>query len=71
MYLMRFVPRKLVKTDIMQCERLGRREWIYVDGYCNAIALIVHKDWIGEAYSVGEHNEMVNIVLTHLIKKIG
>ena len=33
-------------------------DWLYVEDYCRAIDLIIHK---GKVYNVGGHNEMKNI----------
>ena len=41
----------------------------YVEDYCKAIDLIIHKGRVGEVYNVGGHNEKQNIEIVKIICK--
>lgn len=43
------------------------RDWLYVDDHCAAIALVLEKGRLGEAYNVGGHNERSNIYIVKTI----
>ena len=51
---------------------LNIRDWIYVEDFCNAIGLLLHKGKIGEVYNIGGRNEMKNIdVLKSILRILG
>lgn len=43
------------------------RDWLYVEDYCVAIDLVLHKGKPGEVYNVGGHNEKRNVDIVELI----
>ena len=45
------------------------RDWLYVEDFCRAIDLILHKGHLGEVYNVGGNNEWHNIDIAKLILK--
>jgi dTDP-glucose 4,6-dehydratase len=52
------------------------RDWLYVQDHCEAIARVVKKGMIGEAYNIGGHNEKNNLQVVELLcdmldKKVG
>ena len=50
-------------------EGLNVCDCLYVEDYCRAIDLIIHKERVGEVYNVGGHNEMKNIDIVKIICK--
>ena len=48
------------------------RDWLYVEGHCRAIDLILQKGRVGEVYNIGGHNERANIdVVKTILKELG
>lgn len=48
---------------------LNIRDWIYVEDFCSAIALVYEKGKSGEIYNVGGDSELTNLDLTKLLLK--
>ncbi|MBW6515635.1 MAG: dTDP-glucose 4,6-dehydratase [Candidatus Cloacimonetes bacterium] len=46
------------------------RDWIYIDDYCNAIDLVLHKGTPGEIYNISSGDERKNIDLIRMIMKM-
>lgn len=45
------------------------RDWLYVEGHCSAIDLIIRQGREGEVYNVGGHNEKSNLDVVKIILK--
>lgn len=41
------------KSLLVYGEGLNIRDWLYVEDYCKAIDLIIHKGMVGEVYNIG------------------
>lgn len=53
-------------------EGLNVRDWLYVKDYCYGILSVIEKGCVGEVYSLGGHNEKVNIEIVKIIlEKLG
>ncbi len=51
---------------------LNVRDWIYVNDFCWAIALVLEKGKTGEVYNVGNDSELTNLELTKkILKRLG
>ena len=68
---------KLIPTIIRNCLNLSSipiygngqniRDWLYVADHAKAIDMIFHNGINGETYTVGGHNELTNLQITHTI----
>jgi dTDP-glucose 4,6-dehydratase len=45
------------------------RDWLYVEGHCKALDLVLHKGKIGEIYNISGSYEKTNLEITELILK--
>ena len=48
---------------------VNERDWLYVEGHCSAIDLIIRHGREGEVYNVGGHNEKSNLDVVKIILK--
>ena len=48
---------------------LNVRDWIYVNDFCSAIALVLNKGKAGEVYNIGSDCELTNLELTKKVLK--